>query len=73
MSSAPMDRNPKNTRYKGNQTRPGGASRLADSQDPRALLAALDGNRQTRRLALKNVKKLFLSVDAAQQTNVGRA
>ena len=73
MSGAPVGRNPKNMRYRGNNTRPGGASALADTQDPIALLAALDGNRQTRRLALKNAKKYFRKVDAAQQTNVGRA
>lgn len=63
MSGAPMGRNPKNMSYLGNNTRPSGASALADSQDPRALLMALDGNRQTRRLALKNTKKLIRSVD----------
>ena len=62
MSGAPIGKNPKSMRYLGNQTRPGGASSLADSQDPRALLAALDGNRQTRRLALKNVKKLLCAM-----------
>lgn len=64
MSSAPMNRNPKNIRHQANQTRPGGASSLADSQDPVALLAALDGNRQTRRLALKNAKKFLRNAEA---------
>lgn len=73
MSGAPVGRNPKTMRYLGNQTRPGGASSLSESQDPRALLAALDGNRQSRRLALKNAKKLIRKVDVAQQANIGKA
>lgn len=64
MSGAPMGKNPKKMRNHGNQTRPGGASSLAASQDPRALLLALEGNRQSRRLALKNAKKLIRSVEA---------
>jgi len=63
MSSAPMGTNPKNMRYGGNQTRPSGASSLAESLDPRELLIALDGNRQSRRLAVKNAKKLFRNID----------
>jgi len=60
MSSAPMVTNPNKMRHQSNQTRPGGASSLAANQDPRALQLALDtGNRQTRRLALKNIKKLM--------------
>lgn len=63
MSGAPMGKNPKTMRYQGNQTRPGGASSLAESQDPFALFAALrDGNRQTRRLAIKNAKKLICAM-----------
>lgn len=63
MSGAPTGTNPKSMHFGCNQTRPNGASALAESLDPRALLAALDGNRQTRRLALKNIKKLLCKID----------
>lgn len=63
MSSAPTGTNAKKMNFGCNQTRPSGASALADSLDPRALLTALDGNRQTRRLALKNIKKLMRNTD----------
>lgn len=55
---APMNRNARKLRHNSNQSRPNGASTSADSFDPRELLyAALNGNRETRRLARRNLKK----------------
>lgn len=55
---APMNRNPRKVRHNSNLNRPSGANIRADSFDPRELLdAALNGNRETRRLARRNLKK----------------
>lgn len=55
---APINRNPRKVRHTSNVNRPNGASISADSLDPRELLyAALNGNRETRRLARRNLKK----------------
>lgn len=55
---ARMNRNPRKLRYNSNRNRPNGAGTSAASSDPRALLiAALGGNRATRRLARRNLKK----------------
>ena len=55
---APVNRNPRKLRHTSNLNRPSGACVSADSYDPRELLyAALNGNRETRRLARKNLKK----------------
>ncbi len=60
MSGAPMGRNPAKVPPRGNQTRPGGASSLAASDNPTELLIALEtGNRQTRRLAKRNALRLL--------------
>ncbi len=72
MSRAPVNTNPAKVPYRANRTRPSGALEIAASQDPRSLLAALDGNRQTRRLALKNAKKLIRTVEATLQRTAGR-
>jgi hypothetical protein len=59
MSSAGLGGNPAKTPHLANNDRPGGASALATSRDPDALaLAIAMGNRQTRRLALKNLARL---------------
>lgn len=58
MSKAPMNRNARKLRHNSNQNRPSGASTSAESLDPRDLLdAAMYGNRATRRLAEKNLRK----------------
>ena len=58
MSKAGLNSNPAKMRPGCNQTRPGGASSLATTDDPEKLMIALQcGNRQTRRLALKNLRK----------------
>ena len=55
---APVNRNPRKVRHTSNLNRPNGASVSADSCDPRELLyASMHGNRETRRLANKNLKK----------------
>lgn len=55
---APMNRNPRRLRHNSNQHRPNGASSIAQADDPRDLLAAaMYGNRATRRLAEKNLRK----------------
>lgn len=55
---APMNRNPSKVRWHSNQHRPNGANISAESLDPRELFyAALNGNRETRRLARRNLKK----------------
>lgn len=58
MSKAPINRNPAKVRHGANMTRPNGASAAANSMDPEQLLrAAMYGNRATRRLAKRNLKK----------------
>jgi hypothetical protein len=58
MSKAPMNRNPAKVRPGANMNRPNGAAAAADSMDPEQLaLAAMHGNRATRRLAERNLKK----------------
>jgi len=60
MSGAPVSRNPAKVRPRSNQSRPGGASRLAASDNPSELLLAMEtGNRQTRRLAKRNALRLL--------------
>lgn len=55
---APVNRNPRKLRHNSNQSRPNGSSASAESFDTRDLFfAALDGNRETRRLARRNLKK----------------
>lgn len=55
---APVNRNPRKVCWHSNQRRPNGANISAESLDPRELLyAALDGNRETRQLARRNLKK----------------
>lgn len=57
---APINRNPRKVRPGSNQSRPNGASVSADSCDPRELIsAALNGNRETRRLARRRLKKIM--------------
>ena len=59
MSSAKLGMNGAKAHYGCNNTRPGGASALASSGDAELLLFALEtGNRQTRRLARKNLQKM---------------
>lgn len=60
MCGAKVGTNPVSVPFYANQTRPGGASAMAESKDPEHLLIAIRyGNRQTRRLALRNAKKLM--------------
>lgn len=55
---APVNRNPRKLRHTSNLNRPNGASISAESLDARDLFdAALNGNRETRRLARRNLKK----------------
>jgi hypothetical protein len=62
MPKAPMNRNPAKVRPGANMTRPNGASAAANSIDPEQLLrAAMHGNRATRRLARRNLKKQLKS------------
>ena len=59
MSAAGVGRNPAKVPFSGNNDRPGGASDVATSLDPGALRFAIaTGNRQTKRLALKNLARL---------------
>lgn len=59
MSGAGVGRNPANVPFCGNNDRPGGASDVATSRDPEALRFAIaNGNRQTKRLAQKNLARL---------------
>ncbi|MDD3937676.1 hypothetical protein [Rhodoferax sp.] len=59
MSGAKMATTGRGVRIGSNTTRPSGASAWAASRDPDALnLAINSGNRQTRRLASKNLKKM---------------
>lgn len=58
MSKAPVNRNPAKARFGVNNDRPSGASVSANSIDPEQLLrAAMYGNRATRRLAMRNLRK----------------
>lgn len=58
MSKAPMNRNPAKVRYGANTNRPTGAGRGAESNDIDELAhAARYGNRATRRLAQRNLRK----------------
>lgn len=55
---APMNRNPSKVRHNSNRNRPSGANAGAESLDERELFyAALEGNRETRRLARRNLRK----------------
>lgn len=55
---APVNRNPRKVRHTSNLSRPNGAGVSADSLDPNELrYAAQNGNRETRRLAERNLKK----------------
>jgi hypothetical protein len=55
---APVNRNPRKVRHGSNTSRPNGASVSALSPDVQDLfIAALEGNRETRRLARRNLKK----------------
>jgi hypothetical protein len=55
---APVNRNPRRLRNGSNLSRPNGANTIATSLDGHDLLAAaLYGNRATRRLAVRNLKK----------------
>lgn len=58
MSGAGLGTNAVRVLFGSNNDRPGGASTLAISRDPEVLqLAISTGNRQTRRLAKKNLAK----------------
>lgn len=58
MTKARMNSNPAKVRPGANMSRPNGAAASADSMDPEQLaLAAMHGNRATRRLAVRNLKK----------------
>jgi hypothetical protein len=58
MSGPRISRNPRVLKPGVNTTRPNGASALSTSLHPGDLLsAALQGNRATRRLARRNLKK----------------
>ena len=59
MSSAKICRNPDKARPGNNNDRPSGAASLAAADSPEMLMrAAVFGNRATRRLARRNLKKL---------------
>ena len=58
MSGARCGTNAMKVPFGGNNTRPGGAAPIAESTDADVLRFALaTGNRQTRRLALKNLRR----------------
>lgn len=58
MAKARVNRNPAKVRPGANVNRPNGASLSAEAADDRQLLhAARHGNRATRRLAERNLKK----------------
>lgn len=58
MSKAKVNRDPAKVRPGSNFRRPGGASVIAESFDEHELLfAAVAGNRSTRRLARRNLRK----------------
>lgn len=55
---APVNRNPRKVRCRSNMNRPNGASISAESRTIDDLfVAAITGNRATRRLARRNLKK----------------
>ena len=55
---APVNRNPRKVCWNSNRSRPNGANISAEALDARELFyAALNGNRETRRLAQRNLKK----------------
>lgn len=57
---SPVNRNARKLRHNSNQSRPNGASASALSAHPRdVIIAALEGNRETRRLARRNLKKML--------------
>lgn len=57
---APVNRNPRKFRHGSNTSRPNGASAIALSANPQdVFFAALEGNRATRRLARRNLKKML--------------
>jgi hypothetical protein len=57
-TKARQNTNPRKTKPGANMNRPNGAGSMADTNDPRQLVeAALYGNRATRRLARRNLKK----------------
>ena len=59
MSGVGVGSNPAKAPFGGNNDRPGGASVLATSRDADELrFSVATGNRQTRRLALKNLARL---------------
>lgn len=67
MTKARMNTNPAKVRPGANMTRPNGASAAANSMDPEQLLrAAMYGNRATRRLAVRNLKKRQVQESAAR-------
>lgn len=69
MSKARMGRNPAKVRPGVNLSRPSGANVIAESSDPRELIyAALEGNRATRRLARRNLRKQ-MRADLARERN----
>lgn len=57
MAKAPVNRNPSKVRHGANMNRPNGASVAAEATGGQLLHAALYGNRATRRLAERNLKK----------------
>lgn len=58
MAKAPVNRNPAKVRHGANMSRPNGASLIAEAADDDQLQhAAMYGNRATRRLAARNLKK----------------
>lgn len=57
MAKAPVNRNPAKARFGANVSRPNGASVAAEATGDQLLHAALYGNRATRRLARRNLKK----------------
>lgn len=59
MSGAKLGVNGAKAHFGCNTNRPSGASPLAESRDAEALTLALEiGNRQTRRLAARNLRKV---------------
>lgn len=58
MAKAPVNRNPAKVRHGANMNRPNGASLSAEAADDQQLQqCAMYGNRATRRLAVRNLKK----------------
>jgi len=63
MTKARINSNPRKVPPGANMNRPNGASVMADTNDAALLLeAALYGNRATRRLARKNLRKQLREV-----------